>query len=118
MKTASRTITLDAKDQTLGRLASRAAMILRGKDTPDFKPYAAPAVKLIINNAKQLRFTGTKLTTKFYHRFSGYPGGITTTTLAQEFTKNPAELIRRSIVRMLPKNRLSSQLIKNLTIHN
>lgn len=111
------TITIDANGKALGRVASEAANKLRGKHLVDFDPSKAPAVEVKIINVSGARFTGTKLTVKKYHKFSGYPGGLKTTTLEQEFTKDPARLMRNMVRLMLPKNRLSAQIIKKLKIY-
>ncbi len=107
---------IDAAGRTMGRVASEAAMTLRGKRLVTFAPNLVPAIQVVVSNVGQLRFTGTKLTTKKYHRFSGYPGGIKTTTLQQEFERDPIRLVRQAVSHMLPKNRLNSRLIKNLKI--
>lgn len=110
-------VTMDAAGQTLGRLASQVAHVLRGKARVDFRPNVVPDVTVVVLNVGKLRFTGLKLKDKLYHRFSGYPGGITTQTLAQRFEKNPAQLVRDCVKHMLPKNRLQAKLLNNLTIY-
>ncbi|MEK7497256.1 MAG: 50S ribosomal protein L13 [Patescibacteria group bacterium] len=109
-------IEIDADGQSLGRVASVAAHNLRGKHLPDFAQNVLPGVKVKIKNVTKLRFTGTKLKVNLYHRYSGYPGGLKTTTLEQEFIKNPVALVRQAVEHMLPKNRLQSRFMNNLTI--
>lgn len=117
MKEAKKTqIVIDAAGRAMGRVATEAATKLRGKHLVNYNPAVAPDVDVKIINVGELRFTGTKLTVKQYHKFSGYPGGLKTTTLQQEFTKDPVRLMRQAIKHMLPKNRLSDQLIKKLKI--
>jgi len=110
-------ITIDASGRALGRVAAEAASKLRGKHLVTFAPNLEPKVKIKIINIDKLKFTGTKLDVKLYHHFSGYPGGIKTTTLRQEMAKNPVRLLRKAVERMLPKNRLNSRLLNNLTIY-
>ncbi len=110
-------ITIDAAGKALGRVASAAAVALRGKHRTTFAQNIVPSVRVTIVNAGELRFTGTKLIVKQYHRFSGYPGGLKTTTLKQEFQKSPVELVRQSVRHMLPNNRLATKFMRHLTIH-
>lgn len=116
MPNAITTITIDATGQTLGRMASQVAFKLRGKHLVSFRQNVIPPVKIVITNADKLRFTGSKLTTKTYKRFSGYPGGLKVTTLKQEFEKDPVRLVRRAVLHMLPKNRLQSRFMRNLVV--
>ena len=110
-------VTIDAQGQSLGRVASLVAITLRGKLLPTFQPNVEPGIQVEVVNVGKLRFTGSKLDAKSYHRFSGYPGGLKTTSLRQEFPRNPLRLFRRAVEHMLPKNRLSSRLIKNLSVY-
>lgn len=110
------TVTIDASGRTLGRVASEAAMALMGKRQTSYRPNVLPKVAVIITNVKSLRFSGKKLDTKTYHSFSGYPGGLKTTTLRQEFEKNPERLVRSCVEHMLPKNRLASRQLRYLTV--
>ena len=110
-------IVIDATGRSMGRVASEAAAKLRGKHLVDFAPNLAPKLKVEIINVSQLRFTGTKLDVKLYHHFSGYPGGLKTTTLRQEFSKDPIRLVRRAVERMLPKNRLNAVMMRNLKVY-
>ncbi len=110
-------IDYDAAGQSLGRLASLVASALRGKKTVSFKPNCNPQIKVLVQNVEQLKFTGSKLKTKRYYKFSGYPGGLKITTLEQQFKKDPARLFKNVVEHMLPKNRLSKSIIKNLTVY-
>lgn len=105
---------LDATNQSLGRLATKIATILRGKNTPAYTPNAIPDVKVVILNLDKAKFTGTKFTGKLYHRYSGYPGGLYTRTLEQEWTKSPREVLRKVVYRMLPVNRSRDKVIQNI----
>lgn len=110
-------VVIDAAGKSLGRVATQAANVLRGKNLVTFAPNIIPNVQVFIINIEQLLFTGTKLKVKTYHHYSGYPGGIKTSTLQQEFTKDPIRLVRRSIRGMLPKNRLNARFLRNLKIY-
>ena len=109
-------ITIDAAGRSLGRVASEVAVKIRGKHLPSFTPRLAPKLKVEVVNINKARFTGSKGLTKKYYHFSGYPGGLKVTSLQQEFAKNPVRLFRQMVSRMLPKNKLNSQLLRNLII--
>jgi large subunit ribosomal protein L13 len=109
-------ISIDAAGRSLGRVASEVALKLRGKHLPSFTPRVAPKFKVEVINIGQARFTGNKLLTKKYFRFSGYPGGLKVSTLQQEFAKHPDRLFRQMVRRMLPKNKLNSTLLRNLIV--
>lgn len=108
------TFELDAANQSLGRLASKIAMMLRGKNLPSYQPHIAPKNEVIVSNIDKIRFTGQKLDTKIYYHYSGYPGGMKERTLGQLWAKKPQEVVRKSVYRMLPVNRMRSVIIKNL----
>lgn len=105
---------IDATDQSLGRLASRIAFILRGKDSPKFQPHILSEEKVVVSNVEKVKFTGRKLEQKKYYHYSGYPGGIRERKMGEIFAKNPKEVLRRAVFGMLPKNRLRKEMIKNL----
>ena len=109
-------IQIDAANQPLGRLASRIASILRGKTNPKFQPYKLSDEKVIVENVGKIKFTGRKLEQKKYFHYSGYPGGLREKKMGEVFKKNPAEVLRRAVLGMLPKNRLRKEMIKNLII--
>lgn len=106
----------DATDQSMGRLATQIALVLRGKMNPAYKPNVMPNEKVIVSNIKNLKFTGDKLDQKMYYRYSGYPGGIYARTLRTRFEKDPKELFRSVVYAMLAKNRLRDKIIKHLEI--
>ena len=110
-------ILIDATDLVLGRLASRVALVLRGKNKPGFTPHVDCGDNVIIVNAEKIRLTGKKMTDRVYTRYTGYPGGQRFTTPAEILAKRPAELIRRSVKGMLPKTRLGDKLINNLYVY-
>lgn len=108
--------TIDATGQTLGRVASVAATYLRGKHRPTFTPNADAGAIVHVIHASQIRFTGTKPTSKRYHRYSMYPGGLKSRTLAEQWAREPARVIRDAVYGMLPPNRLRIRMIKRLTV--
>lgn len=107
---------IDATNQIFGRLASQIALILRGKTKASFDPAKLPQEKVTVSNIKNLRFSGKKFSQKVYHHYSGYPGGLKTRFLEKEWPKDPAKIFKKTVYEMLPKNRLRSKIIKNLTI--
>ena len=108
---------IDATDQPLGRLASRVAMILRGKHKPDFTPHVDGGDYVVIINAEKVKLTGKKFTDKKYVRHTGYPGGQKIETPADVMKKDPRRLIERAVRGMLPKNRLGRQIFHNMKIY-
>lgn len=108
---------IDAEDQILGRLATKVANLLRGKDKPSFVPYADMGDYVIIINASKIRFTGRKLEQKLYHRHSGYPGSLKTEILKDVMKDKPEEVIRRAISGMLPDNKLKKFWLNRLYVY-
>lgn len=108
---------VDAEDQILGRLASRLATRLRGKHKPEFAPHMDNGDFIVVVNAEKIRVTGKKLDDKIYYRHTGYMGGMKETALKDMLAKKPEEVLRIAVKGMLPKNRLSRQLIKKLKIY-
>ena len=108
---------IDAKDQTLGRLATQIAHILRGKHKPIFSPHMDVGDFVIVINCEKIRVTGNKLDDKRYYRHSGYPGGIRSVTLRQQLDRFPDRVIHTAVRGMLPKNKLGRQMIKKLKIY-
>jgi large subunit ribosomal protein L13 len=108
---------VDAEGQTLGRLASRIAAALRGKNNPAFTPHVDCGDFVVVVNAERVRLTGNKLADKMYYRHSGFPGGINEETAAALLARRPEEVIRRAVVGMLPHNRLGRQLATKLKIY-
>lgn len=105
---------IDASHKVLGRLAAKIAILLRGKDRPDYEPHLLPQNRIIVSGLDKLVFTGKKIKQKKYYHYSGYPGGMKTRVLENEFRKNPNRVLRMAVYRMLPKNRLRDKIIKNL----
>lgn len=110
-------VLVDATDQVLGRLTSRVALILRGKHKPSFTPHVDCGDNVIIINAEKIKLTGKKLTQREYVRHSGYPGGQKTETVENLLKRRPTIVIERSVKGMLPKNRLGSELFRNLHVY-
>jgi large subunit ribosomal protein L13 len=107
---------LDARDQVLGRLATEAAHILRGKHKPIFAPHADVGDHVIVVNAAKIVLTGGKETKKVAYRHSGHPGGITATLYQDLLAKRPAFAVEKAVRGMLPKNRLGRAMIKKLHV--
>lgn len=107
---------IDASDQTLGRLASRIAVILRGKTSPSYQPNELPQARVVVTNIRKLRFTGRKLDQKTYFHYSGFPGGLKERNLGELFDKNPGRVLWLAVYRMLAANRLRDKIIKNLIV--
>ena len=110
-------VVIDATDLVLGRLASRVALILRGKNKPCFTPNLDCGDNVIILNADKVRLTGNKMTERKYVRHTGYPGGQRFSTPKEILAKKPTELVRMAVKGMLPKNRLGSKLLNNLYLY-
>jgi large subunit ribosomal protein L13 len=108
---------IDASDAVLGRLASEAAAILRGKHKPIFAPHMDTGDHVIVVNAKGIRLTGGKEATKFAYRHSGYPGGITATQYARLIAEKPTYAVEKAIRGMLPKNRLGRAMARKLQVY-
>ncbi|MBN2705364.1 MAG: 50S ribosomal protein L13 [Deltaproteobacteria bacterium] len=108
---------IDARGQVLGRLASTVANILRGKDKAIFTPHVDTGDYVIVVNAAEVRLTGNKLEQKTYYHYTGYPGGIKSIGAAELLVKNPEEIINTAVRGMLPKNKLSRQIIKKLKVY-
>ena len=108
---------IDAADVVLGRLASHAATLLRGKHKPTFAAHMDNGDFVIIINAEKVALTGSKLTQKHAYRHSGYPGGLTATSYAELLEKNPERAIEKAIRGMLPKNTLGEQQFGKLKVY-
>jgi large subunit ribosomal protein L13 len=111
-------VLVDAKGQTLGRLASKVAILLRGKHKPNFTPHVDCGDNVVVINASKVNLTGKKWENKTYIRYTGYPGGQRTLTANQLFDKNPSSIIEKSVKGMLPKNKLGAALFRNLYVCN
>jgi len=108
---------VDADGMVVGRLASRVASILRGKNKPIFTPHADTGDFVIIVNAEKIRFTGNKLDQKVYYRHSGYPGGLKEVTARDVMKNSPQDIIMSAVRGMLPKNKLGRQQLKKLKVY-
>ena len=108
---------VDADGATLGRLATRIAVILRGKHKATFTPSLDTGDPVIVVNAAKFKVTGKKLQDKMYVRHSGYPGGLRAETLEQLLGRRPEEVIRRAVRGMLPQNRLGDQMMRKLFVY-
>ena len=108
---------VDAAEQRLGRLASAIAMVLRGKNKPEYTPHMDTGGFVIVVNAEKVRVTGKKRTQKLYRRHSGRPGGMKTETFAQLQDRLPERIVERAVKGMLPKNSLGRQLFTKLKVY-
>jgi len=108
---------VDADGKVVGRLATRIAMVLRGKHKPVFTPHADTGEFVVVVNADKVRFTGSTLDQTMYYRHSGYMGGLKATSARQMLKKKPEEVLRHAVRGMLPKNSLGRQLLKKLKIY-
>lgn len=110
-------VIVDAENETLGRLASNVAYILRGKNKVNFTPHVDTGDNVIIINAEKIKLTGNKVSEKEYVRHTGYPGGQRFATPKLLLTKRPTEIIRMAVSGMLPKNKLGDALRRNVFIY-
>lgn len=110
-------ILIDAENQTLGRLATRVANVLRGKHKPSYTPHMDCGDNVIIINAEKVILTGNKLTDKTYVRHTGYPGGQRFSTPKQLLATHPERIVEHAVRGMLPKNRLGDALYRNLKVY-
>jgi len=110
-------VLVDADGQTLGRLASKVAKVLRGKYKPNYTPHVDCGDNVVIINAENIVLTGNKMTDKTYIRHTGYPGGQRSLTASEMFEKDPTRLIEKAVKGMLPKNKLGSALFRNLYVY-
>ena len=110
-------IIVDAEGQTLGRLASKVALLLRGKRKPNYTPHVDCGDNVIILNADKVVLTGNKMADKTYVWHTGYPGGQRTTNPEQMMAKFPERVVEKAVKGMLPKNRLGAQLFRNLHVY-
>jgi len=110
-------LVVDAEGQTLGRMASKVAMLLRGKYKPNFTAHVDCGDNVIIINAEKIVLTGNKWEAKEYIRHTGYPGGQRSLTANELFSKDPARLVEKSLKGMLPKNKLGADLFRNLKVY-
>ena len=110
-------VLVDADGQTLGRLASKVAKLLRGKYKPDFTPHVDCGDNVIVINAEKINLTGNKWEDKTYLRHTGYPGGQRTTGVKQLLEKHPERIIEKAVKGMLPKTKLGAAVLRNLKVY-
>jgi len=108
--------TIDATNKSLGRLATEIARFLIGKHKPNYVPYKDLGDRVVVKNIGKLKIFPNKLKQKKYYHYTGYPGGLKVKTLEELFSKNPAEVLRRAVYNMLPKNKLRKERMKKLII--
>lgn len=108
---------VDAEGETLGRLSSKIANLLRGKHKPSFTPHVDCGDNVVVINAEKVTLSGNKWSEKTYVRYTGYPGGQRFTTANELLEKNPAGIVERAVKGMLPKNRLGAELFRNLKVY-
>ena len=109
---------LDAKEQTLGRFATKVANILSGKNKPEYTPNADMGDYVVVINAKKMNVTGKKLDQKIYYRHSGYPGGIKSKPLKEVMNNSASEALKSAVKGMLPKNKLGRQMLTKLKVYD
>lgn len=105
-------VVVDADGQNLGRLASKVAILLRGKHKPNFTPHVDCGDNVIVINSKKIKLSGNKWEQKKYIRYTGYPGGQRSLNALEQFEKNPNSIIEKSVKGMLPKNKLGANLLE------
>ena len=108
---------VDAQGQVLGRLATRIARILIGKDKPNFTPYLDCGDHVVVINAEQIKLTGNKIDQKIYYHHSGYPGGLKEVPIRLLLQRRPEEVLREAVLGMLPKNKLRARRAKKLRVY-
>ena len=107
---------IDAEGKILGKVAAEIAVRLMGKNKPSYTPHVDGGDFVVVTNAEKIAVTGKKLLDKKYYRHSGYPGGLKVRSLQEMLEKQPTEVIRKAVERMLPKNKLGSQMIGRLKV--
>ena len=108
---------VDAEGQTLGRLSSKVAVLLRGKHKTNFTPHVDCGDNVVVINAEKIHLSGNKWDDKVYQRYTGYPGGQRSRTAIEQLEKNPASLVEKAVKGMLPKNKLGAALFRNLRVY-
>ena len=108
---------IDATDVVLGRLASKVALMLKGKHKPEYQPHTDEGDYIIVINAKKIKVTGNKMSDKIYHKHTGYIGNMKSTPLDKMLAKKPDFVIMNAVKGMLPKNKLGSALFRNLKVY-
>src|SRR5215475_962279 len=108
---------IDATDQVLGRVATKAATILTGKHRPQYAPFLVSGDHVVIVNADKIRLTGQKLDSKVYRHHTLYPGGLREIAAKRVFESKPDKMIREAVLGMLPKNKLRKRMVKRLKVY-
>jgi len=108
---------VDGTNQTVGRMCSRSAAVLRGKNKASYTPHVDTGDFVIVINADKVTFTGNKLEEKLYDHFTGYPGGLKTETAKNLLARRPENVVERGVKGMLPKNRLGRKMYKKLFVY-
>jgi large subunit ribosomal protein L13 len=108
---------VDAEGKTLGRLATRIADTLRGKDKPQYTPHTDTGDFVVVVNCEKVAVTGKKMDEKMYYRHSGYPGGLKQRTLREQLDRRPTDVLRKAVKGMLPRNRLARQQLLKLKVY-
>jgi len=117
LKVGAQWFVVDAKDQVLGRLATKVARLLIGKDKPSFTPYLDSGDHVVVINADQIRMTGNKIEQKVYYSHSGYPGGLKEVPAKRVRQAKPEWVVREAVLGMLPKNKLRARRAKKLRVY-
>lgn len=113
----TKTHIIDVSGKRLGKVATQVVVLLKGKHKASYLPYKYEGDKVVIVNSDHLDIETKKAEVKIYHRYSGYPGGISSISLEKLFKKNSREVVRQAVYGMLPKNRLRRLMLNNLEIH-
>ena len=117
LKVGAQWFVVDAKDQVLGRLATKVARMLIGKDKPSFTPYLDSGDHVVVINANQIKMTGNKVEQKMYYSHSGYPGGLKEVPAKRVRETKPEWVVREAVLGMLPKNKLRARRAKKLRVY-
>ena len=108
---------VDAKGQVLGRLATRVASLLAGKENPRYTPFLDTGDHVVVINAGQVKLTGLKADAKVYHHYTGYPGGLRSEEYRKRFERRPEAVVQEAIVGMLPKSKLGRAMARKLKVY-
>ena len=108
---------VDATGETLGRLATRVARVLAGKDNPRYTPFLDTGDHVVVINAEKIRVTGAKAEAKVYHHYTGYPGGLRSEEFTKRFARRPELVVQEAIEGMLPKSKLGRAMAKKLKVY-
>jgi len=107
---------IDAEGKAVGRIASEIAILLRGKNKPEFQPHIDGGDIVEVSNIAKLKFSGKKMEQKKYYHYSGYPGGMKTKKISELMEKNPGEILKKAVREMLPPLRFRVEMLKRLII--